>query len=206
VVTTLDFSGNICGVAGNELCGNGSEIGQNYGDGPGVDVSYRSYNVGTNVTSEAFLKHWADSYGDLLNVVWGGSGPDTFGAEITFTALAGYELRILGFDAGCYLNRASCQSFPFTISEIGGGVVASDNATPPLGGRDSFTFNMAYSSSGYVLRWGPDAFNGGLDNIAFDVRQIAGAVPEPSTWALLILGFGLLGGAMRRRRAQIAFA
>ena len=26
-----------------------------------------------------------------------------------------------------------------------------------------------------------------------------GAVPEPSTWALLILGFGLVGGAMRRR-------
>jgi len=27
----------------------------------------------------------------------------------------------------------------------------------------------------------------------------AGAVPEPTTWALMILGFGLAGGAMRRR-------
>lgn len=26
-----------------------------------------------------------------------------------------------------------------------------------------------------------------------------GAVPEPSTWAMLIIGFGLVGGAMRRR-------
>ena len=29
---------------------------------------------------------------------------------------------------------------------------------------------------------------------------VGGAVPEPSTWALLILGFGSIGGAMRRRR------
>lgn len=34
-----------------------------------------------------------------------------------------------------------------------------------------------------------------------------GAVPEPSTWALLILGFGLVGGSMRRRAtAKLAFA
>lgn len=33
------------------------------------------------------------------------------------------------------------------------------------------------------------------------------AVPEPSTWALLILGFGAVGGAMRqRRRATLAIA
>lgn len=33
------------------------------------------------------------------------------------------------------------------------------------------------------------------------------AVPEPSTWAMLILGFGMLGGAMRqRRRASLALA
>jgi hypothetical protein len=28
----------------------------------------------------------------------------------------------------------------------------------------------------------------------------AGAVPEPATWGLMILGFGLVGGAMRRRQ------
>lgn len=41
-------------------------------------------------------------------------------------------------------------------------------------------------------------------------RQVflaAAGVPEPSAWALLILGFGTVGGAMRRRkRAAIAFA
>jgi hypothetical protein len=29
-----------------------------------------------------------------------------------------------------------------------------------------------------------------------------GAVPEPSTWAMMLLGFGFVGGAMRSRRRQ----
>ena len=29
-----------------------------------------------------------------------------------------------------------------------------------------------------------------------------GAVPEPSTWAMMIVGFGMVGGAMGRRRVS----
>ena len=41
-------------------------------------------------------------------------------------------------------------------------------------------------------------FNG---TITYD---LSGGVPEPATWALLILGFGAVGGAMRRRSSTIA--
>jgi len=48
---------------------------------------------------------------------------------------------------------------------------------------------------------------GGLDGNfdAFKLSQItATAVPEPATWALMILGFGAIGFAMRSRRATVS--
>ena len=44
------------------------------------------------------------------------------------------------------------------------------------------------------------AFPGG------ELRANLVQVPEPATWAMMITGFGLLGAALRRRRAQPAFA
>jgi len=39
-----------------------------------------------------------------------------------------------------------------------------------------------------------------LDNVSLSIaRQVSGAVPEPATWALMVLGFGTIGAAMRRR-------
>ena len=40
-----------------------------------------------------------------------------------------------------------------------------------------------------------------LADFAPENRMLA-AVPEPATWAMLIMGFGLAGGALRRRRMQ----
>ena len=39
----------------------------------------------------------------------------------------------------------------------------------------------------------------GLSEVRF-----SGAVPEAATWAMMIMGFGLVGGAMRRRRMMEA--
>lgn len=41
---------------------------------------------------------------------------------------------------------------------------------------------------------------------AFSLTVTAGAVPEPATWAMMIAGFGLVGGVMRRRQDKIALA
>ncbi|MBT2189325.1 PEP-CTERM sorting domain-containing protein [Sphingobium sp. H33] len=43
----------------------------------------------------------------------------------------------------------------------------------------------------------------GYDDFTF---QLAGTIPEPSSWALMIGGFGLVGMAMRRRSARVAFS
>ena len=52
-----------------------------------------------------------------------------------------------------------------------------------------------------------------LKGLTYDLPPVppppggGGPVPEPSTWAMLILGMGMVGGAMRRRtRAKLALA
>jgi hypothetical protein len=50
--------------------------------------------------------------------------------------------------------------------------------------------------------WGNNVDTVSLDNVSM---AGAAAVPEPATWAMMILGFGLTGALMRRRR-ETAFA
>ena len=40
----------------------------------------------------------------------------------------------------------------------------------------------------------------GTRSVNFAASSVAGAVPEPGTWAMMLVGFGGIGGAMRRRR------
>jgi hypothetical protein len=42
-----------------------------------------------------------------------------------------------------------------------------------------------------------------IGEVAFRSATIAGVVPEPATWAMLIGGVGMAGGALRRRRAKV---
>jgi hypothetical protein len=39
---------------------------------------------------------------------------------------------------------------------------------------------------------------------AFEIDNIALNVPEPATWMMMILGFGLIGSSVRRRRNRVA--
>ena len=50
--------------------------------------------------------------------------------------------------------------------------------------------------------------NGNAALIASEVGQISNPVPESSTWSMMIVGFGLAGGAMRyrRRKTSVTFA
>lgn len=41
-----------------------------------------------------------------------------------------------------------------------------------------------------------------LDNVKISVSPANGAVPEPASWAMLIAGFGLVGGATRYRKQR----
>lgn len=77
------------------------------------------------------------------------------------------------------------------------GTFAADGASGYflLGTTSTLTFNTTTSLYGLVNE--TYAIN---DAGAFSVSAAAAAVPEPSTWAMMILGFGVVGGALRRRQ------
>ena len=66
-----------------------------------------------------------------------------------------------------------------------------------VGGHSSFTPDLT-SSSGIILQWGPDAYDTGIDNVAFDVSPSA-PVPEPAS--LLLVATGLAAAGVKRWRA-----
>lgn len=192
--TVLDFSGAICT---SDPCANGGTILQSYGDGAGVDVNYASYNYPAGTLFQPDLIYWDAAYGDLHGVVWGGADSVSSSSRITLTALPGYEISLLSFDIATYL--ANSASSPVLIESLGGSsILAAEIPTLwPL--HNHVGVNSAWFTDGIALNWGPDGFNVGLDNIAFEVRAITGGpVPEPATWAMLILGFAAVGDTLRR--------
>ncbi|MBN8815590.1 MAG: PEPxxWA-CTERM sorting domain-containing protein [Sphingomonas sp.] len=47
-------------------------------------------------------------------------------------------------------------------------------------------------------------YSNAIDNVVLQLsaRQ-PGGVPEPATWATIIMGFGVIGGALRRRQRDM---
>jgi hypothetical protein len=43
-----------------------------------------------------------------------------------------------------------------------------------------------------------------IGNFQYSITNVGGAVPEPASWAMLIMGFGLVGASARRRRMALA--
>ncbi len=63
---------------------------------------------------------------------------------------------------------------------------------------------VAFSGTAFSIDFGGTANQTGYDNITFGSANPG--VPEPAAWAMMLAGFGLVGGAMRRRTANVSFA
>ncbi|MGZ3377786.1 MAG: PEPxxWA-CTERM sorting domain-containing protein [Phenylobacterium sp.] len=59
--------------------------------------------------------------------------------------------------------------------------------------------SVAFAGLGKSVVVGTNTANYGFDNVTFN----GGAVPEPAAWALMLLGFGGMGAALRRRRMLV---
>ena len=81
---------------------------------------------------------------------------------------------------------------------VGGGVFSESYNNKYLG---QYYGPQSNTIPGFASAFIRDNLSGaGAINYAF--RVTGGAIPEPATWAMLVLGFGVLGGALRSQRKQ----
>jgi len=103
-----------------------------------------------------------------------------------------------------------------TISGVGASFFADEDSVPTITLADgvySFDNLQLFGDDRFYdfsHQFGPDLVGfssevGGAAQFQFGVDQ-SGAVPEAATWALMLVGFGAVGAALRRRRVAVAFA
>lgn len=84
---------------------------------------------------------------------------------------------------------------------------------------DNYSDALSYSGYPHGLLWNPNHPNNftsyylsvaeiAVYSVSVDSLAAPAAVPEPATWAMMIVGFGLMGGVLRRRRisTKVSFA
>lgn len=138
--------------------------------------------------------------------------PDTYsvrtngtGETSAFGGFLGIPLEPSSFDqSGITIDGnlfPSYAAFP-TLTAIPFSLVASDLALRYARGSDFYYGYARLNGNGTI----DVAFESQANTAITAGAAITGAispVPEPATWAMMIGGFGMVGGAMRRRKAQV---
>jgi hypothetical protein len=164
-----------------------------------TNVDVTRVHQATSATGTAYINYQSP---DPLSP--GGEG-GSFSNMLTFyNDTAGiYNLSVLTQLAANGMAEVNFTTLTLTGAGIPGGMVT-------FGGPTSNGTAWTYAISNLALGVGTYTVNlAGTTNMdgAFQGTvkfNLAGGVPEPATWGLMLLGFGLVGGSMRRRRAQVA--
>jgi PEP-CTERM motif len=203
--TTLTFSTACPGVCNSF----GDYVMQSYGDIAGVlDVSYRAVAAPGSTIGTGGVGYWGANYGDLNGVMV--VDPNAT-LEIQFLLLDPTKMITLNsvdFAAWDGISRTT-QMALYSPGDIGGGsaLVSAAGFIVPANGHASWSPNIG-ALGGLFFHFGPDAFSVAVDNVTFTISDINAVtpVPEPTTWLSMMVGFGVVGAATRRRTARRAVA
>jgi len=183
-----------------------------YNYGPNAnDLSTLGVNTYSVVNNAQFSHSLFNSYGDhttgqgLYLVANGATTANTtVYASSSIAVIAGKSYTFGGFFSNAYADSPA--QIDFLVSLDGGPATSIGTYTIAAGAGvwngASFNFNSGTATSAVLsfvdLNLAGDGNDFGIDDITLT------AVPEPATWGLMIVGFGLVGFAARRRRTAVA--
>jgi PEP-CTERM motif len=194
-------------AAGPTLTGGISSIGYVY-TSPGTDVS-----TATSLDFDTAAGTQTPGTPGVLSSY--GSGSGSFAGVMCTTGSCGSIKDIASLVVGpmpissFFILTGGNNSDPITFDLS---AITGITRTAPSGGSNGF---LDVTASG-IFNWGnfaptPGTFEfstQGTNVTSFSISAQAVPLPEPATWALMLLGFGGIGLAMRRRRkpalAQLA--
>jgi hypothetical protein len=166
---------------------NGQAIATDYGSIAGVVDVLNTTPSGLN------LLYWTGAYSGQPAAY---SGDSSIGL-ITLTPAAGLVVTLDSFFLGAWPD--SNRNISYSIDDLATPGLDIEVTSALVSGQTGLLVSPALSSAvGLRISFGPDGFNGGINNIVFSVS----AVPEPESYALLLAGLGLIGFAARRRATR----
>ncbi len=133
-----------------------------------------------------------------------------------FTTLDPHQSFTVDLTSGFTAQGTESFTFFTIVDETTNSTVVDDGFLTP--GTTSFTIGADTLTAGHSYSFetifdNRYSFTGGSDPAAFhlfDVRTagaftLAADVPEPASWAMMIVGFGAIGATMRRRVRTVRF-
>ena len=185
----LDFEGSSnsappgsTAVAINEFYNGGTDSGGTSGTDFGISF--------TNANFDSTSQFTQPQYGITSSIAYMLNSPLVFTADTAFTSIA---FDAFFFGTGNVINIWSGANGTGTLLAT---QTFGQNCTP-LCAPMSYSMSFANALSVTIS---PNANGTGIDNL------LIGSVPEPATWAMMLLGFGAIGYAMRRKRRKLAQA
>ncbi|MBN8814068.1 MAG: PEP-CTERM sorting domain-containing protein [Sphingomonas sp.] len=197
----------------------GTNANASYGIGDGSSNSGNTYSFGTTGSTERALGSLGSG---SLEATYGVLFTNQLGSAITAFDIAyigeqwrlgnstddgltfEYSTNATSLTTGTWVRVSALDFLPVLTSgtqgALNGNLTANQRSLAATIGGLSIT-----SGANFGFRW-TDLNSGGNDHgLAIDnfsltsTTGVTGAVPEPATWGMIILGFGAMAGAVRRR-------